>query len=171
MILSLNEQASLFLFSVSLGFIIGFIYDIFRIIRFIFNHKKIWVQIEDALYWLISVFFVFLFLLKKNYGEVRFYMIVGVFLGMFLYFISISQLILSVSEKILKTIFFLIKTFLSILLYPFICLYNILRVPVKKSSNFFINKNKKLLQLIKIYVRIRITQTKNLFKVVRPKKK
>ena len=79
MILSLNDQAMLFLFVVFSGALIGAVYDCLRICRKMIPHKLFLIQIEDALYWLATAFFVFFMLLGQNHGEIRFFVIVGVF--------------------------------------------------------------------------------------------
>ena len=80
MILSLNEQARLFLFVILAGASIGAVYDTLRIFRKMIPHSMILIQLEDAFYWLGTAFFLFFMLLQQNYGEIRFFIILGVFL-------------------------------------------------------------------------------------------
>ena len=73
MILSLHEQARMFLLCIALGGGMGLLYDCLRVFRHSLHHKRFWVQAEDALFWLTAVFLVFGVLLRANSGEVRFF--------------------------------------------------------------------------------------------------
>ncbi len=142
MILSMQSQFFLFLYSIAVGGIIGFIYDIFRIIRKTFPHNNIFVNIEDILYWLIVTFIAFYFLLNYNNGEIRFFNIIGLFLGMSLYFLTFSKLILKVSitiihiiERILKIIIKIISVPLAIILKIVRFILNIFKKIIRKLAN------------------------------------
>ena len=73
MILSLHEQARMFLLCIALGGGMGLLYDCLRVFRHSLHHKRFWIQAEDALFWLTAVFLVFGVLLHANSGEVRFF--------------------------------------------------------------------------------------------------
>lgn len=154
MILSLSNQAYLFLTTVAVGFFIGFVYDVFRIFRLIIKHSGIAIQIEDVVYWVFVIFVMFLFMLHKNYGEIRFFSICGALLGMTLYFLTLSKLIMKVSDAIIKVIKYVVLLFLNIIFTPFKIIIYILRKPVETTGKFFKNKYKKLLHLCKTYAKI-----------------
>ena len=82
MILSLHEQARMFLLCIALGGGMGLLYDCLRVFRHSLHHKRFWIQAEDALFWLTAVFLVFGVLLRANSGEVRFFSLFGLFGGM-----------------------------------------------------------------------------------------
>ena len=102
----------LFFYTVVLGCIIAFIFDITRILRRVFYHKNLLVQIEDAIFWIISFLIVLYFILNFSEGEIRFFYIIGIFIGTVLYFNTISSYILHFLTKILIVIIKLLKTFL-----------------------------------------------------------
>jgi spore cortex biosynthesis protein YabQ len=79
MILSIGFQLRLFLLMIITGFVIGFVYDILRIIRRIIKHGKFIANIQDIIYWVIVTIFVFYIIFTYNNGEIRFYSILGVF--------------------------------------------------------------------------------------------
>ena len=123
MILSMSGQAWLFLFTVITGFVIGFIYDIFRILRKTIPHSYLMVQLEDILYWICVSLLMFYFMLHRNYGEIRLFSIAGAALGGVLYFLTLSPVIIKVSVAVIgffkRIILFLldpIKWFCKILL-------------------------------------------------------
>ena len=67
MILSLNAQAMLFLSVTLAGAFIGSIYDVLRIFRKMIPHTMLFIQLEDAFYWIGTAFFLFFMLLCISY--------------------------------------------------------------------------------------------------------
>ena len=163
MILSLNAQAMLFLSVTLAGAFIGSIYDILRIFRKMIPHTMLFIQLEDAFYWIGTAFFLFFMLLQQNHGEIRFFVIMGAFLGMLLYFLTLSPIINKISDKIVALIHKIVFTFFTIVLTPFRLIYILLRKPVKKTNTFFHKKMKKVLQFCKRYVKIKKRNVKILF--------
>lgn len=154
MILSLSAQANLFLATVVAGAVIGLIYDILRIFRRIIPHKGIFVQAEDALYWLCVIFFMFYVLLIKNSGEIRFFTVYGAFLGMLIYFLIASPLVHAVSDRVIAVVKYIVCLFFTIVFTPFRLLYLPVRGPVRKTRYFIKRRGKKLLHLCRLYVKI-----------------
>ena len=131
----MSGQAWLFLSTVAAGFIIGLAYDIFRILRKTVPHRAWIVQVEDLIYWLAASLLMFHFMMNRNYGEIRFFSILGAALGMVVYFLSISPLVMKVSVAILEFLKKVIVATLRIVLTPvrFIIKFvaNIVRPPAK----------------------------------------
>lgn len=150
MIISLSNQSDIFFVTILIGFIIGLIYDFFRLIRKIFNHKNTFVYIEDAIFGLTSTFICFYILLHKNNLDFRFYLLIGISIGLILYMHLISFFVLTFA---LKFINFLIKP-ISMLLQFFIKLLN----PFIKSFNLLKNKTsyKKKIHLQKLHRYVKI---------------
>ena len=73
MILSISEQAELFFCVFAAGCAAGVFYDIIEVFRMNFPHKKTLVCIEDLIYWMSVIILLFLFMLEKNYAEIRFF--------------------------------------------------------------------------------------------------
>lgn len=112
-----------FLTFLTLGAFLAFIYDIFRSARFIFKHPNWLVGLEDILYWIFCTIFVFYIILRINYGNIRWYIIIAIFSGSLIYFYSISKFIKN-----------LIIKFIKILLYPFKVIFNFLKY-IKRGKN------------------------------------
>ena len=70
--LSLATQTKGFLLSMGLGFLMGFFYDVFRLIRLSISRKKILVIVFDLLYCIFLCFSTFLFCMTVNEGQLRF---------------------------------------------------------------------------------------------------
>jgi len=104
MILSMQGQAFVFLAAVVTGFACGFVFDLFRVFRKAIRHGTILTQIEDAIFWVLAAFIVFYVMFTLNEGEVRAFSVLGAFLGMVLYFSTISRVIMKVSSKIIEMI-------------------------------------------------------------------
>lgn len=130
MILSMWGQASLFVLTVGVGFFIGFVYDVFRIIRKTFKHGNWLTQLEDIIYWLLVSFVMFYFMLNKNYGEIRLFSILGAMIGMLLYFLTISAWIIKISVAVISFIKRVLTTTLKLILFPFKIILRLLTVPM-----------------------------------------
>ncbi|HAG11935.1 MAG TPA: hypothetical protein DCK76_11325 [Desulfotomaculum sp.] len=78
---------SLFAFAciVGIGFIAGALYDLYRACGRILYIKKRAVFIGDLLFWLLLTAGVIVLLLLVNQGEVRFYVLLGLVLGVLFY--------------------------------------------------------------------------------------
>ena len=131
MILSMSGQAWLFLSTVVAGFAIGLFYDLFRITRKTVRHKAWLVQIEDVLYWSVASVLMFYFLLQRNHGEIRFFIIIGAAVGMISYFYTLSPLIVKVSVAVISFFKRVLFTVARILLVPIRMLIKLLKILAK----------------------------------------
>lgn len=170
MILSLHEQARLFLLTVLLGGGMGLLYDGLRVFRHALPHKHFWVQAEDGLFWLLAVFLVFGVMLRASGGEIRFFSIFGLFGGMGLYFLTLSRFVLAVSDSIIRLVKYLTGLFFRIVCTPFRLLYLLFRRPLEKVGGFCGKQQKKLLQLCKVCVKIRLRHLRRDWKMLRRNK-
>lgn len=170
MILSLHAQAQLFLLTIGIGGGMGLLYDGLRLFRRSVRHSRFWIQTEDALFWLLAVFAVFLILLRANAGEVRFFAIFGLFGGMGLYFLTLSRLVLAVSDTLLRAVRQLLHLFLQIIFTPFYLLSLPFRRPVSKIRTFCGKQRKKYLHSLRVYVKMKQTRLKRDWKLLRQKK-
>lgn len=170
MILSLHEQARLFLLTVLMGGGMGLFYDGLRVFRHALPHKRFWVQAEDGLFWLLAVFLVFGVMLRANGGEIRFFSVFGLFGGMGLYFLTLSPWVIAVSDSIIRVLKYVIGLFFRIIFTPFRLLYLLFRRPLGKIGGFCVKQEKKLLQLCKVCVKIKKSRFQRDWKMLRRKK-
>ena len=131
MILSMSAQAWLFLSTVAAGFALGFIFDIFRIMRKAVTHKTWLVQAEDLLYWTLVSLLMFYFMLSTNYGEIRLFAIVGAAIGMLLYFYSLSIVVMKMAVAVISFIKKLLFGIARILFAPVRFIIRKLKPPVR----------------------------------------
>lgn len=158
MILSLETQVHFFLWMILLGGILGLVYDCLRILRKVISHNRFLLQIEDGIFWICAAFFSFWVILQKNSGEMRFFVILGLFGGMVLYFCGMSREVRFVGEGLLFVIGKILHLFLEILCTPFRLIYLVVRSPLQKIGVFCMKKQKKCLYFCKSYAKIKLTQ-------------
>lgn len=102
--ITISGQTGLLLSAALLGFVLGGLYDVFRLIRTATRCGWIALFFLDILYWLICSFSVFIFLLLLNQGKVRLLVIlIGAF-GAALYYNTIGMIFIKRAEKIDRTI-------------------------------------------------------------------
>ncbi len=150
------SQASLFINIIILGFFFGFVFDILRVFRKIVKHKTIFIHIEDLLYWMFALTVSFIFLYYNNNGEIRFYCIVGAFIGIILYFNSLSKLFMKASMQIYAFLCKVVHFIFGIILAPLALLVGFISKPLNIFKNLFIKlmrSQKK--KAIKTYGRIK----------------
>ncbi len=92
----------LFLYAAYFGIEIAFVYDLLRIFRRVVGHNRLAMAFEDFLYWIWVGVKAFLMLYEYHNGSLRFYTILGVCAGIFLYTVSIGMLFVKYSAKVLN---------------------------------------------------------------------
>ncbi|MDW5298663.1 MAG: spore cortex biosynthesis protein YabQ [Sedimentibacter sp.] len=147
------------------GMLLGFVWDIYRLVRHYVKMGTIGIALGDLIYWIISIYFSIQLILDISYGNVRMFILMGFMLGAFLYFYGLSSYFLKVFIRIIdlilkvvkKIIFFLIEPIKYIIellkgiLYPLKLKYDKLRNKAKKRYKFFkfrlkkVSKNRKLI--------------------------
>lgn len=130
---SIDTQIEVFLMSCVVGIVLGAIYDVFRIFRIIIPHMNILTAIEDII--LLSLYGIFLmcFAFSLMRGQIRFFFIVGNFLGFMLWFFTMGSIINKVANRLKKYILILAKW----IIYPFKkirIIINSLKKKYKKST-------------------------------------
>ena len=104
----IKDELILLFTSLYCGIIFAIVYDAIRIIRNLIKPHFIRVVIEDFIYWICVAYIFFSMLIKKNYGNLRWYPIFGMLLAMAVYEIIVGRkLVLKISkvlEKIIRTL-------------------------------------------------------------------
>ena len=106
---SITVQTMIFACSCILGTGLGILYDVFRIIRIAINSKNITIFMEDVIYFILSGIITFIFVLKINSGESRFYILAGEGIGWIAYHLTLGNAIYRYSEKVAKKVNFKVK--------------------------------------------------------------
>lgn len=124
-----STQIEVFLISCVVGIALGIVYDIFRILRIIVPHNNVLTNLEDII--LISAYGIFLmcFAFSLMRGQIRFFFIVGNFLGFILWFFTLGNIVIRVTNRIKEYILKGIK---------------MVTYPIRRLIQFFINMKKKV---------------------------
>ena len=147
---SVNQEAYILLATIYGGILIGFIYDLYKVVREIFHPKKFATNLQDIIFWTIISVVAFYILIFSNQGDLRFYNFLGFMLGVLVYQYLLSKWIV----KTLSLVFNAIKKFiwdvLQLILYPCrvgICLLGVPYDYCKKKTKPVYYKSKRLIAL------------------------
>ena len=119
----MGNQAYVFFIFILNGFLIGLIFDMFRIYRKTFKTKDLITYIQDILFWIISGVIILYSLFKFNNGELRAYIFILIFIGAVIYLILFSKLFITVNLMIID----ILKKII----------YSVLILPIKKITKVF----------------------------------
>ena len=161
----MQNQAFVFLIFILNGFLIGILFDIFRILRKSFKTPDILTYLQDIAFWLLVGLMLLYSIFKFNNGELRLYIFIGVLLGNFLYMLLFSKLFINISvtiiEIIKKTIYILIFIPIkNIFMFLQKIFYNPFRIIVTKFTKIY-RKIIKFLQIKSKNIKIKSRIEKN----------
>ncbi|WP_178020532.1 spore cortex biosynthesis protein YabQ [uncultured Paenibacillus sp.] len=88
--MNLETQWATLLWMLASGGIMGIAFDSYRVVSGQLRFPRWSVHALDLLYWLAAALFVFRTLYHSNHGELRFYVFLGLFLGIWIYFLFLS---------------------------------------------------------------------------------
>ena len=129
------------------GIIISIFFDFFRVLRKTFNTSDLVTYIEDSIFWIITGIILLFTIFKFNNGELRLYILFGLFTGIVIYILTLSRYFIKINTKILS---FLKWIIFSILIKPF----NMIKKFFMTVKNIFTNIYKKSLLKRKNNVKI-----------------
>ena len=115
-----QNQTYLFLVFSLTGVIIGVLFDFFRILRKSFKTTDLITCIEDIIFWILAGILILYNIWYFNNGEIRAFIILGIVLGIIIYILTLSNIIVK--------IFYIIVNFLKMLIMK---LFKILELPFK----------------------------------------
>lgn len=149
-----KEQITLFCIFILNGFLIGLLFDFFRILRKTFKTKDFLIYLEDILFWLIAgssiIYLIFVF----NNGSIRMYMLFAIIVGAIAYVKTFSKYVIKINVYILNKIKNIVYITIMNVLKPF------------KSIMYFLQKK----YIKPIYFKI-INIRKNIFLKIKYSKK
>lgn len=91
---SLAEQLSAFGLTILGGVGMGFVFDVFRILRHAVGPRRPVALLLDVIYWILVTPSMIALLWRANNGDLRFYVVLGVLIGSLLYNVLISAVVL-----------------------------------------------------------------------------
>lgn len=120
--LLLSQFNTVFIFFLT-GICIGLLFDFFRIQRKVLKTCDFITYIQDILFWIVSGLIIIFVIMKYTNGEIRIYMVLGIILGILIYFLIISKYIMKIFVCILSFLLNIIGK----LLFPIKKIYKIIK--------------------------------------------
>lgn len=112
------DELYFFLHAALTGVVLSAVYDAFRILRRVYTHGWFLIAVEDFFYWLGSALYITMILMKDNDGIIRWFFVIGILLGMFIYNITISQHLVGLLAKIINKVLNVVQKVLKVVLKP-----------------------------------------------------
>ncbi len=128
--LLLSQFNIVFIFFMT-GICIGLLFDFFRIQRKVLKTCDFITYIQDILFWIVSGLIIIFVIMKYTNGEIRIYMVLGIILGILIYFLIISKYIMKIFVCILSFLLNIIGK----LLFPIKKIYKIIKKSWKNKNN------------------------------------
>lgn len=140
----ITNQAYTFIIFVIIGFLIGIIFDFFRILRKSIKTNDIVTYFQDITFCIITGFIVLYAIFYFNNGEFRIYLFIGILLGCLMYLVTISHYIIKINVIILTKIINLCKKIIIIIQIPFKKICKIIRKLLNPIIFIIINTSKNM---------------------------
>lgn len=137
----MENQTYLFIVFILNGFLIGILFDIFRILRKSFKTSDFVTSIEDIIFWILSAFIVLYSVFKFNNGRLRAFIFVGIAFGVLIYILAFSKIFIKINLYIIN---FVKKIFHYLVIVPALFIFKILKIIFKPTSFIIINIRKSL---------------------------
>lgn len=153
-------QAYVFLIYILTGILIGVFFDIFRIFRRSFRTPDFITCLQDILFWIFTGLFLLYVIFEFNNGELRWYIFLGVALGIVIYILMFSKYFIKINVTVITFVKNVVVKILKVLLIPLNWIKKLIMKPVsficinirknckdlfKKMGDLFkITKNKKI---------------------------
>lgn len=143
---AISVELQFFLISILWGVLIILAYDILRIFRRLIPHNAFVLAIEDIVFWVLASLFIFAMIYTMNNGTIRGFSVMGMGIGMTLYYFIFSELFVK----------WMTKAFLLLLRPIYILISSIKRVlkfvvsKLKKAYDKFYFQLKKFVKSVKI---------------------
>ena len=119
------SQEQIFIFFLIIGLIIGFLFDIFRVIRKVFKVPDSITIFQDIIFVTLSGILIINSIIKLNNGEVRFFLFIGICLGISMYSLTIGKICVIILYEF-------VKICKKIILFPFFCYKRIFKIRKKQ---------------------------------------
>lgn len=136
----MGNQAYLFVIFILNGFLIGILFDIFRILRKSFKTKDWITYVQDILFWIITGFIILYSIFKFNNGELRGFIFIGIFIGLSIYLLLFSKIFIKINLFIINIIK---KIFYFIIIIPLKAIFSVVKKIIFKPISFIIINLKK----------------------------
>ena len=118
--ISASAQGMAILFSCAVGALLAAFYGALKIARIAFGANTAVLFVQDFCYCIFSAFVIILLVYHTNYGQVRWYGLLGCAVGFYVYHVTVGKLAVLAAEKIIALIKKLLAFLYSISVKPLI---------------------------------------------------
>lgn len=115
---SIYHEVRFLLYSFLLGIVITFVYDNIRVFRRVLRHNTFLISVEDLFFWIGVSISIFLLQHRENDGVFRWFSVVGAFLGMVVYRLSLSRFYVKEMTFVFQKVLHFLYIFFSYLFSP-----------------------------------------------------
>lgn len=127
------------MYSVGFGFILGLIYDFFRILRILIIKNSKAVPVQDIVYFLLCAMLTFVFLLVINNGRFRLNIFVALVSGFTVYYLTLGKFSVDFVVSIVRKIISIINTIARVITAPYLFVLALFRKTYHKLPENFKN--------------------------------
>jgi spore cortex biosynthesis protein YabQ len=135
------------------GLGMGTVFDGYRVVSNELKFPRWWLPVLDVIYWMAAALVVFRVLYASNNGEVRAYVFIGLAIGIILYYLLLSKIVIVVVRWIIgavrKLIAFVLKCLEILIVKPILLLYKLVMVILAFGSALTIFVLKIVVQLVR----------------------
>ena len=139
-----QNQTYLFLVFSLTGVAIGILFDFFRILRKSFKTADIITYIEDVLFWILTGVLVLYNIWYFNNGEIRIFMFLSIIIGIMIYMLTLSSIIIKIIYLILDILKKVMNKLLKVLELPLKAIMSIFRKIYTVIDKVFMKNVKKI---------------------------
>ncbi len=143
--INLSNQIISFILSLCLGSILCVLYDFIRAMRKVGFNSFLAVFFTDVLFWIVTAFVTFIFLIARTNGEIRGFVLLGELFGFIVFRLTFSRLILKIFLFIAKIAVFLFGKINNII----VMLYVVFENTSKKLMLYFSTAFKSVKKVLK----------------------
>lgn len=136
---NISSQLQVFLYSVGFGFILGLIYDIFRIVRVLIIKNNKAIPVQDIAFFSLCAIFTFVFLLVVNNGRFRFNILVALVSGFCVYYLTLGRISVDCITALVKKSNRIITIFSRIITAPYRVVFALMGKTYRKLPENFKN--------------------------------
>jgi len=99
---TLTDQVYTMLIIILGGILVGFIFDLYRVLRGFGRPGKYVTLVTDCLFWLVVTPIALIILVLANWGELRLYSFLGLLLGLIFYWSVLSAVVVGILGSLLS---------------------------------------------------------------------
>ena len=172
--IAVNTQTIIFLQAILMGAVFGAVYDLFRIFRIAVPLPAGVIVVEDVIYFAFCGFMSFFLAMTVNFGQVRFFILLGELLGFLLYYLTLGVLVMKCAQQIIAFIRWIFQVLWKLILRPVVRLLMWIGKKVAKIFGKLGKNAKKAVQKNRKHLQTRRILLYNYFKnrgAVSPKKR